>query len=63
MILGRNLVFVRESQTIFCPMHEVLENHDMGKCHKIWKKLHCPDKIVLAGTPMAICDLKNLHLD
>ena len=42
MILGRNYFFVRESQTIFCSFHKVLENHDLGKRHKIWTKLHCP---------------------
>ena len=31
MILGRNLVFVRES---FCPIRKVLENHNLCKCHK-----------------------------
>ena len=50
MILGQNFFFVRESQTI-CPIYEVLENHDLGKRHKIWAKLHCP-KIFLAGKPM-----------
>ena len=41
MILGQNLVFVRKSQTIFS-IRNVLENHDLGKRHKIWAKLHCP---------------------
>ena len=40
MTLERNMVFVRESQTIFCPFRKVLENHDLGKCHKIWEKFH-----------------------
>ena len=26
----------------FCPIFNVLENHDLGKHHKIWAKLHCP---------------------
>ena len=35
MILGQNLFLVRESQTISCPIRNVLENHDLGKRHKI----------------------------
>ena len=42
MILGQNLFYVRESQTIFCPIRNVLENPDLGKRHKIWVKPHCP---------------------
>ena len=42
MILGRNLVFVRESQTIFCSIRTVIKNHDLGKRHKIWAKFYCP---------------------
>ena len=50
MILGKNLFLVCESQTIFCSIHNVLENYDLGKRHKIWEKLHWP--YFLAGTPM-----------
>ena len=42
MILGQNLFLVRESQTIFCTIRNVLENHDLGKRQKVWAKLHCP---------------------
>ena len=42
MILGQNLFYVRESQTIFCPIRNVLENPDLGKRHKIWAKPHRP---------------------
>ena len=42
MILGQNLFLVCESQTIFCPIRNVLENYDLGKRHKIWAKLHWP---------------------
>ena len=53
MILGRNLVFVREFQTIFFVLIvKPIENHDLGKCHKIRVKLHCPPQIFLAGTRM-----------
>ena len=51
MILGQNLFLVRESQTSFCSIRNVLENYDLRKRHKIWAKLHCPH-IFLAGTPM-----------
>ena len=51
MILGQNLFLVRESQTIFCPIRNLLENYDLGKRHKIWEKLHCP-QIFLAVRPM-----------
>ena len=44
MILGQNLFLVRESQT-FCPIRNVLENHDLGKTS-------LPPQIFLAGTPM-----------
>ena len=36
------LVFILESQTIFCPIRKVLENYDSGICHKFWAKLHRP---------------------
>ena len=32
----------------------MLENHDLGKRHKIWAKLHCLPKFFWAGTPMVI---------
>ena len=32
----------------------MLENHDLGKHHKIWAKLHCLPKFFWAGTPMVI---------
>ena len=52
MILARNLVFVQESQTIFFfKDRKVLENHDLGKFHKIWAKLHCP-QVFLVDTHM-----------
>ena len=35
MLLGRNFFSGQEFQTIFCPIHKVLENHDLGKRHKI----------------------------
>ena len=40
----------------FCPVHKVLKNHDLGKRHKIWEKLHCP-QFFLAGKPMPIIDV------
>ena len=52
IILGQNLFLVQESQTIFFPIRNVLENHDLGKRHEIWAKLYCPTKFFLAGTPM-----------
>ena len=51
MMLGQNLVFVRES-LFFCPIFKVLENHDLDKCHKIWAKSYCPLKFFLAVTPV-----------
>ena len=52
MILGPNLVFVRESRKIFRLIRKVLENHDLGKFHKNLENLYCSLKFVLAGTPM-----------
>ena len=42
----------------FCPIRKVLENHDSGKRHKIWEKLHCP-QIFWAGTPLKVGLLEN----
>ena len=45
MILGQNLLLFRYNRRqFFCPIRNVLENHDLGKRHKIWAKLHCPPK-------------------
>ena len=38
----------------FCPIRKVLEHHDLGKCHKIWTKLHFPPYFFLVGTPMLV---------
>ena len=41
----------------FCPICKVLENHDLGKGHKIWGKPLLPPNF-LAGTPM----VSNINL-
>ena len=48
---------LRISKEFFCSIHKVLENHDLGKCHKIWTKFHCPQ--FLADMPMV--PLNNEH--
>ena len=44
----------------------MLENHDLGKPHKIWAKIHCPHKFFWACTPVVIyyafCYLLNFYL-
>ena len=62
MILGLKLVFILESQIIFCPIRKALENNDLGKCHTIWARLHCLPKIVLAGTPMHSMNRHTNHM-
>ena len=37
----------------FLPIRKVLENHDSGKCHKIWEKFYRPPKFFWAATPMS----------
>ena len=54
MISGRNFFSVQESQTIFCPLHKVLENHDLGQTSQDLGKTTLPPKISWAGTPMKI---------
>ena len=60
IILGQNLFYARESQTIFCPIRNLPENHDLDKRHKIWAKLYYPPNSFLAGTPMAITVFNSL---
>ena len=54
MILGQNLIFVGESQTIFCPIRKELQNPDLGKCQKIWAT-SLPPNFFLPCTPMISC--------
>ena len=68
MILGRKsrnlrliqsafffLVFMLESQTIFCHIRKVLENHNSGKCDKIFfQNFIAPPQIFFADTAMTL---------
>ena len=56
--MGRKLKNMRlnwfeKLRQFFCPIRNVLENHDLGKRHTMWEKLNCPLKFFLAGTPMS----------
>ena len=45
LISSENLFFFfrnhHDFRPFFCPIRNLLENHDLGKRHKIWAKLHC----------------------
>ena len=47
MILGRNFFLSENLRQFFCPIHKVLENHDLGKTS-------LPPKFFWAGTPMVV---------
>ena len=57
MISGRNFFLVGESQTIFCPIHEELENYDFGQTSQDSGKTSLPPQIFWAGKPMPITQL------